>query len=64
VKNMSFMVITYDPSFHPFLMLTIDQFLTIVRLPSGRPTQKAELRLSLATFILLPWHSRMRRCWL
>jgi hypothetical protein len=35
VKNMSFIVITYDPSFHAFLMLTIDQFLTIVRLPLG-----------------------------
>jgi len=35
VKNMSFIVITYDPSFHAFPMLTIDQFLTIVRLPLG-----------------------------
>jgi hypothetical protein len=35
VKNISFIVITYDPSFNAFLMLTIDQFLTIVRLPLG-----------------------------
>jgi hypothetical protein len=27
VKNMSFIVITYDPSFNAFLMLTIDRFL-------------------------------------
>jgi hypothetical protein len=33
VKNMSFIVITHDPSFNAFLMLTIDQFSTIVRLP-------------------------------
>jgi len=33
VKNISFIVITYDPSFNAFLMLTIDQFLTIVCLP-------------------------------
>jgi hypothetical protein len=30
VKNIPFIVITYDPSFNAFLMLTIDQFLTIV----------------------------------
>jgi len=30
VKNTSFIVITYDPSFNAFLMLTIDLFLTIV----------------------------------
>jgi hypothetical protein len=29
VRNISFIVITYNPSFHAFLMLTIDQFLTI-----------------------------------
>jgi hypothetical protein len=37
VINMSFIVITYDPSFNAFLMLTIDQFLTIVRLPFRQP---------------------------
>ena len=35
MKNISFIVITYDPSFNAFLTLTIDQFLTIVRLPLG-----------------------------
>ena len=30
MKNTSFIVITYDPSFNAFLMLTIDLFLTIV----------------------------------
>ena len=38
MKNISFIVITYDPSFYAFLMLTIDQFLTIVRLPASRAT--------------------------
>ena len=35
MKNMSFIVITHDPSFNAFLMLTIDQFSTIVRHPLG-----------------------------
>lgn len=35
MKNTPFSVIPYDPAFNDFLMLTIDLFLTNVRLPLG-----------------------------
>ena len=41
MKNTSFIVITYDPSFNAFLMLTIDLFLTIVSPPLGLPPPPA-----------------------
>lgn len=42
MKNTSFIVITYDPSFNAFLMLTIDLFLTIVSPPLGLPPPSSE----------------------
>ena len=36
MKNMSFIIIPYDPAAMPSGMLTIDQFLTIVCLPLFR----------------------------
>jgi hypothetical protein len=40
VKNSPFIFITYDPSFNAFLMLTIDLFLTIVRLLGLPPSSQ------------------------
>jgi hypothetical protein len=64
VKNTSFTVITYDPSFNDFLMLTIDLFLTNVRLPLGLPPSSSEFLFRRGQGVGDPSGRRSARIWL